>query len=277
MRSRLPLARPLRRGIRIPSGPDRPRQPHDTEHRQQRAGPKPPPYPPRAGGPPGPRSARLGGRAHTTRFLRRGRSLIPASPPIVRRRPIYPAASSHDKRSRAQVNPGGPTGPRHSIRIAIGVPKLDGPAHRAQAVVRLARRVRQQCPGLVALFPSRERNAERHLQPSKMVASRVADLVRVHVDLKRVGLGPPRRQDVYVDRCAAPDRDQQQLDRGEVRAVTGPDVDRAAALVGRGVPAVLETPPPTRRWPPTWRRARSPRQAACGSTWPAGPGSSTPW
>jgi len=106
--------------------------------------------------------------------------------------------------------------------------------------MRFAHRVRQQLPRLVALLADRERDAERHLQAGEVIACRVADLVRLHDDLEGVRLGPPRRQDVHVDRRAAADRDQQQLNRGEVGPLPGPDADRSAALVDRCVPAVFD-------------------------------------
>src|SRR5580693_3421383 len=118
--------------------------------------------------------------------------------------------------------------------------ELDRPAHRAQPVVGLAYRVRQPLARLVALLAVREGDAKRHLQAGEVMSGRVAGLIRRHDDLERVRLGPPRGEQVHVDRRAAADRDQQQLDRGEVGPVPGPDADLPAALVDRGVPAVLD-------------------------------------
>src|SRR5262245_12381256 len=97
-------------------------------------------------------------------------------------------------------------------------------------------RVRQQCSRLVALLTLGEPDPEGHHDVGQMVARLVADLVRVHGDLERIGLGPARRQDVDVRRRAAAYPGEEQVDRGEVGASAGTDGDLAAAVVRDEVP-----------------------------------------
>ena len=116
--------------------------------------------------------------------------------------------------------------------------ELHCPADRAEALVRLLHRVRQQGPGLVAALAFRKHHAERHGDVRQPVPASVAHLLRADLDGERVRLGPPRREDIDVDRGAAADRHEHQLDRREVGPVAGPDRDLPAALVGHDVPAV---------------------------------------
>src|SRR5215469_14763326 len=101
-------------------------------------------------------------------------------------------------------------------------------------------RVRQQRPRLVALLALGEPDPEGHHDVGQVVARRIADLVRVHGDLERVGLGPARRQDVDVRRRAAAYPGEEQVDRGEVGASAGADDDLAATVVRDQIPGALD-------------------------------------
>ena len=119
---------------------------------------------------------------------------------------------------------------------------VDGAADRAQAVMRLLHRVRQQRPGSVALLTAGEPDPERHLDVGQAVAVGVAHLVRVDQYLEGLGFSPARGQDVDVDGCAAADGDQQQLRRGEIGAAARAQGDLAAPAVGGGELAVRDAP-----------------------------------
>ena len=69
-----------------------------------------------------------------------------------------------------------------------------------------------------------------------MVALLVADLVALGSHVERLGRGPLAGDQVDVDGAAAGDGRQQQLDRGEVGALTRPDGEHSPASV-RGLVA----------------------------------------
>src|SRR5260221_12274844 len=71
-----------------------------------------------------------------------------------------------------------------------GRPDLDGAADRAQPVMRLLHRVRQQRPGRIALLAGGEPDPERHLYVGQAVAARVAYLLRVDQHLEGLGFRP---------------------------------------------------------------------------------------
>src|SRR5215831_16048703 len=101
-------------------------------------------------------------------------------------------------------------------------------------------RVRQQCSSLVALLTLGKPDPEGHHDVGQVVARLVADLVRVHGDLERVGRGPARRQEVDVRRRAAAYPSEEQVDRGEVGASAGADGDLAATVVRDKVPGAFD-------------------------------------
>ena len=82
--------------------------------------------------------------------------------------------------------------------------------------------------------PGREHGLERHLDIRETVTVAIAYFLRSHRHPEGLRLGPARGQDVHVDRRAAPDRGEQQLNGGEVGVATGADGDPAAPVVGDG-------------------------------------------
>jgi len=112
---------------------------------------------------------------------------------------------------------------------------LDGLADRAQALVGLPHDVGQDSAGVVAGLSLRERDPECHHDVAQVIALLVACLHGLHRHLERVRPGPPRRDEVDVDRRAAGDGDHQQLDGRERVVAPVAHADGPAALVRRGV------------------------------------------
>ena len=101
-------------------------------------------------------------------------------------------------------------------------------------------RIRQDGPCLVAALAVGEGDAEGHGDVGQVIAAAVPDLFRADLDLEAVGFGAARREDVDVDRRAAADRGQQEVNGSEVGSLANADRDLAAAVVDDGVPAVAD-------------------------------------
>src|SRR5688572_17014494 len=109
--------------------------------------------------------------------------------------------------------------------------QLDGAADGAQLVVGALHRLGQHVAGGVAGGAGREGDPERQLDVVELVAVVVADLAPGDGGGERRRFGASRRQDVDVDRRAAADGAEQQLDGREVVTVRRADRDPRAARV----------------------------------------------
>src|SRR5215469_14277451 len=125
------------------------------------------------------------------------------------------AASAGEPQAASQTS-ASPTTRSSRDRVADQSSQLNSPAYGAEPLIRPANRLRQDGAGIVARLARRERDPVGDLDVGQAIAGLVADLVGVDIDIERFGLGPPRRQDVYVDSGAAADRDHEQLGRSEV-------------------------------------------------------------
>ena len=100
---------------------------------------------------------------------------------------------------------------------------MDGAADGAEPVAGLGERPRHHLARLVAGLALGEAHLEGELEVDQPVALVVADLVALGADRELGRLGALAGDQVDVDRAAAGERREQQLDRGEVGVVAGPD------------------------------------------------------